>query len=72
MISSNKADLILYNANVLTLDSRRPTAELVAAKGGRIIWVGDGDWLGDLEDRKTQKIDCQGKTLVPGFNDAHC
>lgn len=72
MITSQKADLILYNANVFTLDPRRPRAELVAAKGGRIIWVGHNDKLGDLEGRKTQKIECQGKTLVPGFNDAHC
>ena len=72
MMSSVKADLILYNANVLTLDPESQRAKLVAVKGGRIIWVGDNDKLVDLEGRKTQKIDCQGKTLVPGFNDAHC
>jgi len=66
------ADLILYNANVLTLDPKRPRAKLVAVEGERIIWVGDNDKLRDLEGRRTQKIDCQGKTLVPGFNDAHC
>ena len=72
MITSQKADLILYNANVLTLDPKKPRAELVAVKGERIIRVGHNDKLGDLEGQKTQKIECQGKTLVPGFNDAHC
>ncbi|KPJ54604.1 MAG: hypothetical protein AMJ37_00290 [Dehalococcoidia bacterium DG_18] len=72
MTTSKKADLILYNANVFTLDPRRPRAELIAVKGGRIIRVGHNDKLRDLEGQKTEKIDCQGKTLVPGFNDAHC
>jgi predicted amidohydrolase YtcJ len=72
MMSSKKADLILYNANVLTLNPESQRAKLVAVKGDRIIWVGDNDILGDLDGRKTKNIDCQGKTLVPGFNDAHC
>jgi len=71
-MSSKKADLILHNANVLTLDPESPRAKLVAVKGERIIWVGDNDRIRDLERRTTEKIDCQGKTLVPGFNDAHC
>ncbi len=66
------ADLILYNANVLTLDPQRPRAQLVAIKGEKIIWVGSNDTRKDFEGRKTQKIDCHGKTLIPGFNDAHC
>ena len=58
MTTSKKADLILYNANVFTLDPRRPRAELIAVKGGRIIRVGHNDKLRDLEGQKTQKIDC--------------
>lgn len=69
---AKEADLILYNANVITLDSRKPRAELVAVKGDKIIWVGANDDIQEFEGRKTQKIDCQGKTLIPGFNDAHC
>jgi len=72
MIMSEKADIILYNANVLTIDPDIPKAKLVAVKGERIIYVGDDDKLGDLEGQKTQKIDCRGRTLIPGFNDAHC
>ncbi|MCJ7522665.1 MAG: amidohydrolase family protein, partial [Dehalococcoidia bacterium] len=64
------ADLVLYNANVLTLDPERPVAELVAVGDGEIIAVGIND---DLETFKGQArlIDCEGKTVVPGFNDAH-
>ena len=66
------ADLILKNANVITLDPRQPTAELVAIKGDRIWLVADDAELESARGIKTKIIDCQGKTVVPGFNDAHC
>ncbi|MDY6917685.1 MAG: amidohydrolase [Chloroflexota bacterium] len=65
-------NLILHNANVLTLDPRKPRAGLVAINGSRIAWVGDDDRRSELEGAATRAIDCQGKTLLPGFNDAHC
>ena len=67
-----RADLILYNANVITLDERRPRARLVAIEGGKIVWVGENEDVDDFAVRKERKIDCAGMTLVPGFNDAHC
>jgi predicted amidohydrolase YtcJ len=66
------ADLVLTNANIITMDPARPRAELVAIKGNRIWLVGDSDRLGEVRGAKTKVIDCRGKTLVPGFNDAHC
>jgi len=66
------ADLILRNANVITVDPKQPMAELVAIKGERIILVGGNESLESVIGAKTRVIDCQGKTLVPGFNDAHC
>jgi len=66
------ADLILKNANVITVDSRQSTAELVAIKGDKILLVGGSESLESVKGAKTRVIDCQGKTVVPGFNDAHC
>jgi len=65
-------DLILTNANVITMNPGCPVAELVAVKGNRVLLVGDNDRLGEARGAKSQVIDCQGKTVVPGFNDAHC
>jgi len=64
------ADLVLYNANVLTMDRRRPGAELVAMRAGNIVWVGTNDDR-DLFRGRSKLIDCEGKTVIPGFNDAH-
>ncbi len=66
------ADLILKNANVITMDPDCPTAELVAIKGNRILLVATSEELELVRGAKSKIIDCQGRTVVPGFNDAHC
>jgi len=66
------ADLILTNANIITMNPAQPTAGLVAIRGSKIILVGGNDRLGEVRGAKTKVIDCRGKTVVPGFNDAHC
>ncbi len=66
------ADLILKNANVITVDPAQPTAELVAIKGDKILLVAGKERLESVRGARTKIIDCQGKTVVPGFNDAHC
>jgi predicted amidohydrolase YtcJ len=66
------ADLVLTNANVITINPAQPKAKLVAIRGNRIWRVGGSDQLGEVRGAKTKVIDCRGKTVVPGFNDAHC
>ncbi|GAG03895.1 unnamed protein product, partial [marine sediment metagenome] len=66
------ADLILKNAKVITVDPKQPSAELVAVRGDRVLLVAGNEELDSVRGAKTRLIDCQGKTLVPGFNDAHC
>ncbi len=65
------ADLILFNANVITMDSACPKAQLIAIQDNRIIAVGKNDDLRKFQKRNTKVIDCKGKTILPGFIDAH-
>ncbi len=65
----DKADLVLYNANIITLNEAKPRSRMLAAKDGKIIHVGQND---DRRDFQGHSINCDGKTLIPGFNDAHC
>ncbi|MDY6892877.1 MAG: amidohydrolase family protein, partial [Chloroflexota bacterium] len=69
-MSTQAADLVLYNANLMTMNPRCPRAELVAAGAGEIVWVGSNGDL-DLFKGHAKLIDCEGKTVIPGFNDAH-
>ncbi len=65
------ADLAILNANVITVDDAPPRAEAVAIAGESFAAVGSArdvePWLG----ADTAVIDAAGRTLVPGFNDAH-
>jgi len=68
---NSMTDLILYNANVITLDPAIEKAGLVAVKNGRILAVSSNNTLKDFRQKHTRLVDCRGKTLLPGFNDAH-
>ncbi len=64
-------DLLLVNANVLTMDPARPRAGAVAVAGGRVVAVGDGasELAGGVNAGNV--LDLKGATLIPGFHDAH-
>ncbi len=71
-MSNLSADLVLHNANVLTLNPRCPKGELVAVQNGRILSVSGNEAMKELRGTGTKVVDCHGKTILPGFNDAHC
>ncbi len=71
-LNSEPPDLLLLNAKVLTMSERQPTAQAVAVKSGNILAVGSRRGVTALAGPNTRTVDCQGMTLLPGFNDAHC
>lgn len=66
------ADLLLFNASVITFDPQRPRARWVAIRGDRILALGDDDDSSLFTQAGTKRIDCEGAAVIPGFNDAHC
>ncbi len=64
-------DLIFINANIITFDPVRPQAKLVAIRNGKILSVGHNWELKRFRCSKSKIIDCRGKTILPGFIDAH-
>jgi predicted amidohydrolase YtcJ len=71
MINQTFTDIILTNANVITLDPGQPHAKLISIANGKILGVGDENELARLKSDNHKVIDCHGKTIVPGFIDAH-
>ena len=70
-LEEEKPDLILHNANIYTVNAKEPRAQAVAISRGRIFAIGtDADVL-HLVSAATKKIDLGGKTVLPGFIDAH-
>ena len=64
-------DLVIVNANVLTMDPSLPRAEAVAVVGERILAVGENEDIKRLTGPETRVIQGQGLTLLPGFIDSH-
>ena len=64
-------DTIYFNGNVITLDSDELVAEAIAIKDGKILAVGDSTDIISMSGEITRKVNLNGKTLVPGFIDAH-
>jgi len=69
--SNPKADLILHNGVIHTVDESSPRAEAVAIAGDTIIFVGTNQDADAYRGAETRVIDLQGKTVVPGFIDSH-
>jgi predicted amidohydrolase YtcJ len=67
----NPADLLLTGGAVYTVDDSRTTAEALAVKDGRIAAVGATAEPARLAGPKTRVIELEGRTVLPGFQDAH-
>ena len=64
-------DLIVYNANIYTVDDNFSKAQAFAVKDGKFVAVGDDATI--LDKYKAQEtIDAQGDAVYPGFMDGHC
>ncbi|MBI1801077.1 MAG: amidohydrolase, partial [Chloroflexi bacterium] len=66
-----KIDTVLYNGNVHTMDPKRPRAQAVVIRHGRIVTTGMDKDLRDLIRPGVQAINLEGRTVIPGLCDAH-
>jgi len=66
-----KADFLVVNATIYTVNDSFAKAEAFAVRDGRIIAVGNTD---EIQEKYTtlKTVDAAGKSIFPGFIDAHC
>ena len=65
------ANTLVIKANVITVDKDHPSVQAFAFENGRFTAVGSNEEILKLRTPSTIVIDLKGKTVVPGFNDAH-
>jgi predicted amidohydrolase YtcJ len=65
------ADLVFVNGAVYTVDAARSRATALAVRKGIILFVGGDRGARAFVGPRTQVIDLQQRTLLPGFQDSH-
>jgi predicted amidohydrolase YtcJ len=66
------ADLLLHNGTIALLDQADRFVSALAVRQGRIIAVGDEAALAPLRGPKTEIVDLDRRTVIPGIVDSHC
>ncbi len=64
-------DSVLYNGKIVTVDEDFSIAQAVAIKSGRFVAVGSDSEILALAGGDTERVDLEGQTVLPGFNDSH-
>src|ERR1043166_1309699 len=67
---AQRPDLVLLNAQVVTMNEKQPLATAVAISGGRISWVGETSEAGQ-RFAGARTLDLSRTTVLPGIIDAH-
>ena len=68
---ATRADLVLLNGKVITVDARDRIAQAVAIADGKIVAVGTDAEVSKFAGPGTQRVDLKGMTVTPGLLDAH-
>jgi len=64
-------EALYLNGRIVTSALAQPSAAAVAVRAGRILAVGDEDVAGARISPHATRVDLGGRTMVPGFIDAH-
>jgi predicted amidohydrolase YtcJ len=64
-------DLVIHNGKIVTVDRAFSVAQAAAVRGGRFVAVGTNAAILALAGPSTDKVNLQGRTVLPGFNDTH-
>ncbi len=66
------ADTVYHNGSIITMAGSTPKyVEAIAVKDGRIAFIGGKNEALKMQADSTKLVDLGGKTMLPGFLDAH-
>src|SRR5579859_5782653 len=69
--ASFASDTLLIHGHIYTGNAKAPWAQALAITGTRIDAVGTDQEILTRREPKTQVIDLQGRTVIPGISDSH-
>ena len=69
--SRGPADLIVVGGPIWTMDPARPIVRALAARGGRVLALGELAEVQRYQGARTRMLDLAGGLAVPGLTDAH-
>lgn len=69
--AQKKADLIIINGKITTLDDNNAEVQAVAIAGNKIIVTGTNDEVVKLKGKQTKLVDAKGNRVIPGLFDSH-
>jgi len=67
-----RADLVLRNGKIVTMDETNPIVEALAVRGNRIVALGPNERIDPLVGPATRCLDLEGTLAIPGIIDSHC
>ena len=70
-VAAERADTILLNGKIVTVDPRFSIAQAIAIRGERILAVGGNADILEFQTRSTKVIDLKKQTVIPGLIDNH-
>lgn len=69
--SNETADMVFTNGNIITVNEGQPSAEAVAVKDNKIVFVGSSEDVKAFIGEGTETTDLGGNTMLPGFVSGH-
>src|SRR5690606_23754937 len=71
LVHAQKADLIITNGKISTLDAKNTEVQAVAISGNKILQTGTNAQILKMKGQKTKVIDADGNRVIPGLFDSH-
>ncbi len=65
------ADIVFKNGTVYTANNKASSAQAIAVKADRIVFVGSNAAAEKFVGKQTRVVDLKGNTVLPGFTDSH-
>lgn len=71
-VAAEPSATLLHNGKIYTVNAAQPWASaMVIDEDGSIVAIGDDDDVAEYVDDETEKVDLEGRLVLPGFQDTH-